>query len=165
MLNPITKDYSHFEDLYVGQTIDLGATKVSKKMIIEFATKFDPFPFHLDEKAAKESLLGGLCASGWQTGAIAIKNCLENFPHKLASAGGVGFTDLKWKKPVMVDDVIGGTVSISKLRRTKSHPEWGVITLDFDIKNQKGETVMLMKLKNLVDVRDPSAPIKEETNE
>ncbi len=155
MNNPVTKNYSHFEDLHIGQKIDLGKTKLTKKMIIDFATKFDPFPFHLDEKAAKASLLGGISASGWQTGAIAIKKCLENFPNKFASAGGVGFNDLKWKKPVMVNDIIGGTVTITELRRSKSYKEWGIVTLDFDIKNQKGETVMVMKLKNLVDVRNP----------
>ncbi len=153
--NPITKDFTHFEDLYIGQKIDLGKTKMTKEMIIDFAKKFDPFPFHLDEEVAKKSLLGGIAASGWHTGAIAIKKCLENFPNKLASAGGVGFSDLKWKKPVMAGDIIGGTVTISDLRRSVSNPQWGIVTLDFDIRNQKNEIVMLMKLKNLVDVREP----------
>jgi len=161
MGNPVTKDYVHFEDLEVGQNFDLGATKITKKMIIEFATEFDPFPFHIDEKAARESLLGGIAASGWQTGAIALKKLLESFPAQLASAGGVGFTDLKWKRPVMAGDTIGGTVTIHSLRRSKSRPEWGVMTLDFDITNQKSQTVMSMKLENLVDVRDPSATLKE----
>ena len=155
--NPITKNYSHFEDLHIGQVIDLGKTKVTKQMIIKFASEFDPFPFHLDEDYAKKSLLGGLCASGWHTGALAIKACLENFPNKLASSGGLGFENLKWKKPVMVNDIIGGTVTISDLRRSASNPQWGIITLDFDVCNQKGETVMIMRLKNLVDVRNPSA--------
>jgi acyl dehydratase len=161
MSNPITKNYSHFEDLHVGQVIDLGETTLSKKMIVDFATEFDPFPFHLDEEAANASLLGGLCASGWHTGALSLKMLIENFPSKLASAGGVGFTNLKWKKPVMVNDSIGGTVTISNLRRTSSNPQWGIITLEFDICNQKGEQVMTMTLKNLVDVRDPNAPVEE----
>ncbi|VAW24239.1 hypothetical protein MNBD_ALPHA11-197 [hydrothermal vent metagenome] len=155
MSNPITKDYTHFEDLEIGQTIDLGATKLTKEMIITFATEFDPFPFHIDEDAANASLLGGLAASGWQTGAIALKKLLENFPKKLASAGGLGFTNLKWKRPVMANDTIGGTVTIANLRRTKSRPQWGIVTLSFDITNQKSQTVMTMSLENLVDVRNP----------
>jgi len=161
MSNPVTKDFTHFEDLELGQKIDLGATRVTKKMIVSFASEFDPFPFHLDEKAAKASLLGGLSASGWQTGAIALKMLLENFPKKLASAGGLGFKDLKWKRPVMVNDVIGGTVTISALRRTKSNPQWGIVTLEFDIRNQKNLSVMTMVLDNLVDVRNPSIPVEE----
>jgi len=161
MSNPATKDFTHYEDLHIGQKIDLGATKVSKQMIVSFAAEFDPFPFHLDEKAARASLLGGLSASGWQTGAIAVKMLLENFPKKLASAGGLGFTDLKWKRPVMVNDIIGGTVTISHLRRTRSNPQWGIVTLEFDIRNQKNQTVMTMTLDNLVDVRTPSMPLDE----
>ncbi len=161
MSNPVTKTFSHYEDLSVGQEIDLGATKVTKEMIIEFAREFDPFPFHLDEEAANASLLGGLSASGWHTGAISLKMLLENFPSKLATAGGVGFEKLKWKRPVMVNDTLGGTVTITELRRVKSRPEWGLITLGFDIRNQNDQTVMTMILKNLVDVRDPSAPIEE----
>ncbi|MCF6302304.1 MAG: MaoC family dehydratase [Devosiaceae bacterium] len=161
MTNPVTKNYAHFEDLFVDQKIDLGATKVTKEMIFEFATEFDPFPFHLDEEAANASLLGGLSASGWHTGAIALAMLLENLPSKLATAGGVGFTNLKWKRPVMVNDTIGGTVTISEMRRVKSRPEWGLITLDFDIRNQKDQQVMTMSLKNLVDVRNPAAPIGE----
>jgi acyl dehydratase len=68
MTNPITADRRHFEDLSIGETIPLGPRRVSKADIIAFATEFDPFPFHLDEKAARASLLGGLAASGWQTG-------------------------------------------------------------------------------------------------
>ncbi len=159
--NPITKDYSHFEDLHIGQVIDLGQTKVTKQMIVEFASKFDPFPFHLDEEYAKKSLLGGLCASGWHTAALAIKACLDNFPNKLASGGGLGFENIKWKKPLMVNDIIGGTVTISNMRRSASNPQWGIITLNFDVCNQRGETIMLMTLNNLVDVRNPSAKLEE----
>jgi len=165
MSNPVTKNFTHYEDLQIGQQIDLGATKLTREMIVSFATQFDPFPFHLNERAAKASLLGGLSASGWQTGGIAIKMLLENFPKKLASAGGLGFKDLKWKRPVMVNDTIGGTVTISALRRTRSNPQWGIATLDFDIRNrnQKNQTVMTMTLDNLVDVRDPSAAFEETT--
>ncbi|HHB83513.1 MAG TPA: MaoC family dehydratase [Devosia sp.] len=160
MNNPVTKNYAHYEDLREGQEIDLGATKVTKEMIFEFAREFDPFPFHLDEEAANASLLGGLSASGWHTGAICLRQLLENLPSKLATAGGVGFENLKWKRPVMVNDTIGGTVTITNLRRTKSNPQWGLMTLDFDIRNQKNQQVMTMTLKNLVEVRDPLAPIE-----
>ena len=85
----------------------------------------------------------------------------DAFLNTIASMGGLGFSDLKWKKPVMVGDTIGGTATIAALRRSKSHPERGIVTLDFDIRNQKGEPVMTMSLANLVEVRDPAAPIPE----
>ncbi|MDB5474234.1 MAG: hypothetical protein JWP99_1537 [Devosia sp.] len=157
MTNSVTRDRRHFEDLQVGEVIDLGRTKVSKEMILQFAREFDPLPFHLDEKAAKASLLGGLAASGWQTGALTLRMLVDNFLSKIASAGGLGFTDLKWKAPVMVDDTIGGTAVIAGLRRSESHPQWGIVSIDFDVRNQNQHQVMTLRLANLVDVREIQA--------
>jgi acyl dehydratase len=157
MTNPVTSDRRHFEDLRVGEVIDLGQTSVSKEMIVTFAREFDPFPFHLDEAAAKASLLGGLASSGWQTGALSLRMLVDSFLSKIASAGGLGFTDLKWKTPVMVGDTIGGTVTIAELRRSASHPQWGIVTLDFDVRNQKDKPVLSMRLANLVECRAEAA--------
>ena len=158
MTNPVTQDRRHFEDLAVGEVIDLGHTTVSRDMIVTFAREFDPFPFHLDEAAAKASLLGGLASSGWQTGALSLRMLVDSFLSRIASCGGLGFTDLKWKAPVMVGDTIGGTVTIAELRRSGSHPQWGIVTLDFDIRNQKQKPVMTMRLANLVECRNPEVP-------
>ncbi|WP_417585272.1 MaoC family dehydratase [Pelagibacterium sp.] len=156
MTNPTTKDRRHFEDLAVGETIALGPRTVSKADIIEFATEFDPFPFHLDEKAAKESLLGGLASSGWQTGALSLRMLVDAFLSDIASMGGLGFTDLKWKRPLMKGDTLSGTATITSLRRSATHANMGIITIAFDMRNQKSQQVMTLNLTNLVEVRDPS---------
>ena len=163
-MNPVTQNRRHYEDLAVGEVVDIGTTTVSKEMIISFAREFDPFPFHLDEEAAKASLLGGLASSGWQTAALSLKMLGDSFLNTIASMGGLGFSDLKWKKPVMVGDSIGGTATIAGLRRSRHHPERGILTLDFDVRNQRGEPVMSMRLANLVEVRDPSVPLVEGEN-
>jgi acyl dehydratase len=157
MTNPVTRDRRHFEDLVEGEIIDLGHTKVTKEMITTFARQFDPFPFHLDEEAARKSLLGGLSSSGWQTGGLSLRMLVDSFLSKIASCGGLGFTDLKWKNPVMVDDTIGGTVTIAALRRSGSHPKWGIVTLDFDVRNQNDKPVLTMRLANLVECREVAA--------
>src|SRR5690606_4939225 len=157
MTNPVTKDRRHYEDLRIGEVIDLGHTTVSKEMSISFAREFDPSPFHLDEEAAKASLLGGLASSGWQTGGLSLRMLVDSFLSKIASAGGLGFSDLKWKNPVMVGDTIGGTVTIADLRRSGGHPQWGIMSLDFDVRNQKNQPVLTMRLANLIDTRDPGA--------
>jgi acyl dehydratase len=163
-MNPVTAQRRHYEDLAVGEVVDLGTTSVSKEMIITFAREFDPFPFHLDEEAAKASLLGGLASSGWQTAALTLKMLGERFLNTIASMGGLGFSDLKWKKPVMVGDSIGGTATVSNLRRSHHHPERGIVTIDLDIRNQSGEPVMTMRLANLIELRDPTAPFIEGEN-
>ena len=157
MTNPVTENRRHFEDLSTGEIIDLGATTVSKDMIVTFAREFDPFPFHLDEEAARASLLGGLASSGWQTGALSLRMLVDNFLSTIASCGGLGFRDLKWKNPVMVGDTLGGTATIAELRRSASHPHWGIVTLDFDVTNQRGKPVMSMRLANLVECREVAA--------
>lgn len=160
-MNPITANRRHYEDLAVGEVVDLGHITVSRAMIIDFASEFDPFPFHLDEAAAKASLLGGLAASGWQTAALTLRMLTDNFLNTIAAMGGLGFSDLKWRTPVMVGDSIGGTATIAALRRSKHHPERGILILDLDIRNQKSEPVMSMRLANLVELRDPSLPVSE----
>ena len=156
-MNPVTDKRRHYEDLSVGEVIDLGRTTVTRDMIVTFAREFDPFPFHLDEAAAKASLLGGLASSGWQTAALTLRMLGDRFLNTVASMGGLGFSDLKWKKPVMVGDTITGTATIAELRRSRSHPERGILTLDFDVRNQRGEPVMTMRLANLIEMREPAA--------
>lgn len=162
MPNPTIQNRRHYEDIALGETVALGPRKVTKKDIIAFASEFDPFPFHLDEKAAKSSLLGGLAASGWQTGALALRMLVDAFLSKTASMGGLGFSDLKWKKPVMKGDTISGTATIAALRRSKSHPEMAIMTIAIAIENQKGQPVMTLNLSNLIEVRDPDAALANE---
>ncbi|WP_374622172.1 MULTISPECIES: MaoC family dehydratase [Alphaproteobacteria] len=156
-MNPITADRRHFEDLALGERIELDAITVTREMIIEFATEFDPLPFHLDEEAARKSLLGGLASSGWQTAGLSLRMVTEAFLSRVASAGGLGFSDLKWKRPVMSGDTISGAATIAELRRSRGHPQWGIVLIDFDIRNQKGQPVMSMRLANLVETRDPQS--------
>jgi acyl dehydratase len=75
--------------------------------------------------------------------------------------GGLGFTDLKWKRPLMKNDTLSGTATITALRRSASHRQMGILTIAFDMRNQKDQQVMTLNLTNLVEVRDPSAPIAE----
>jgi len=154
-MNPITAERRHFEDLVVGETVNLGSILVTKEMILSFAREFDPLPFHLDEKAAKRSLLGGLASSGWQTAALTLRLLGDGFLSKVASAGGLGFSDLKWKRPVMKNDTIWARVTIAELRRSRHHPQWGIASLDLEVTNQKGRPVMSMRLANLIETRDP----------
>lgn len=147
----------HFEDLRAGEAIGLGEATLTREMILEFAREFDPLPFHLDEEAARQSLLGGLAASGWQTGALTLRLLGDSFLSGIATAGGLGFSDLKWKKPVLVGDTITARATISGLRRSRSHPDRGIMSVDLEVRNQRGEEVMTMSIANLVVARGPEA--------
>lgn len=152
-MNPITTNRRHFEDLVVGEKLELGTVTVSKEMIVAWAREFDPLPFHLSEEAGRRSLLGGLASSGWQTGALALRGLCDGFLNSIASAGGLGFSDLKWKKPVMAGDSISIAGTIGSLRRSQSQPDRGIVTVDLVVTNQKGQRVMTMTLANMVEAR------------
>jgi len=152
-MNALTAPRRYFEDLAVGETVALGSVTVTREMIFEWAREFDPLPFHLDEEAARKSLLGGLASSGWQTGALTLRMLGDRFLNGIASAGGLGFSDLKWKRPCMANDTISATGTIASLRRSAHHPDRGIMVVDLVVINQKGEEVMTMSLANLVEAR------------
>ena len=60
----------YFEDFEPGEVYELGTRTVTESEIVAFARQWDPQPFHIDPEAAKESVFGGLIASGWHTGAM-----------------------------------------------------------------------------------------------
>ena len=164
-MNPITADRRHFEDLALGEVVQLGQITMTKEMITSFAREFDPFPFHLDEEAARKSLLGGLASSGWQTAALTLRLVTDAFLNRIAAAGSLGFSDLKWKRPVMKNDAITGTARIIELRRSQHHPQWGVLKLELEMRNQNGQPVMSMKLANLVETRNPDITSREQPSQ
>jgi acyl dehydratase len=143
----------YLQDLVEGESIELGSVTVTREMIFEFAREFDPLPFHVDEEAAKRSLLGGLASSGWQTGALTLRLLDDAFLNGIAAAGGLGFSNLKWKRPCMAGDTISARATIAGLRRSASHPDRGIMQLDLVVTNQKGDEVMTMSIANLVEAR------------
>jgi acyl dehydratase len=156
-MNPLTADRRHLDDLALGETVRLGSVTVTRDMIVAFAREFDPFPFHLDEEAAKNSLLGGLAASGFHTVALTMRLLTDAFLGRIALLAGLSVADLRWKRPVMVGDVLSGSATISGLRPSKSDAGRGVLTLAIAISNQRGESVMTMTATSLVARRVPAA--------
>jgi acyl dehydratase len=109
----------------INQPVDIGSYHFTQEKIVEFAAKFDPQYFHLDPIRAKESVLGGLCASGWHICSAwmqlnvaftfgAIRKIAETgiAPPKLGPA--LGFRDLKWKFPAYAGDTISFTNTLLK---------------------------------------------------
>ncbi|RBY86038.1 acyl dehydratase, partial [Blastococcus sp. TBT05-19] len=60
----------YFEDLSVGTTARFGRYEVTREEVVEFASKYDPQPFHLSDEAAAQTHFGRLSASGWHTCAM-----------------------------------------------------------------------------------------------
>ena len=150
----------HYEDLIVGETEEFGAYEVSREEVIEFASKYDPQPFHLDDEAAAATYFGRLSASGWHTAAMTMRMMVDNFSQKQrASLGSPGIDELRWLKPVYPGDTLSVTSELIEKRRSKSRPEMGIMRAKSTTWNQHGEAVMTLVSNGLIKVRDPDAPI------
>jgi len=143
---------AYFEDMKVGDVREFGSYSFTAENIISFAKKYDPQPFHLSEEAGKKSLFGGLCASGWHTGAACMRKIVDFNKHQLeealargekpvASGPSPGFKNLKWLKPVYAGDTVTYTSEIVELRESATRPEWGIMFAKIVGVNQKGERV------------------------
>ncbi|MGM0718352.1 MAG: MaoC family dehydratase [Halobacteriota archaeon] len=146
----------YFEDISVGNVWEMSTYELSKDEIVEFAERYDPQPFHLDEDAAKESIFGTLIASGWQTACIYIRLLTEGFLDNTSHMAGKRVTDLQWPRPVYPEDTLTGTIEILDRSVSPSNPERGYLDYRVTGSNQADETVFLMDLVGIFG-RRPNA--------
>ncbi|MCA3563404.1 MAG: MaoC family dehydratase [Methylocystis sp.] len=141
-----------FEDLEIGDRLDLGSISFTEADIIRFALDFDPQSFHVDPVAAKDSIFGGLIASGWHTGANWMGQMVRNRTAAAMSAvlrgerparlgPSPGFQHLRWIKPVYAGGTIRYSSAIFEKRISSSRPEWGIVRHYNTGINQKDELV------------------------
>ena len=132
----------YWEDFPEGEVITFGAYEVTKDELIEFASEYDPQPFHLDEEIARTSLLGGLATSGWHNCAMLMRMMCDAFLNRSASMGSPGIEEVRWKKPVRVGDVLSVKRRTVETRRSKSRPEMGLVKFLSEVSDQHGELKM-----------------------
>ena len=134
----------YYEDLEIGQKIKLGSINVSKKEIITFAEKFDPQPFHTNEIKAKESIFGGLCASGWHTCSLFMRILYDGFLINSAALGSPGMDAIRWLKPLRPGETITGIGEVIKKTPSKSRPEIGSLIINYEVFNKNNELIMTL---------------------
>jgi len=157
-LRPPSPSYRYYwEDFPVGHVMDLGGTPVTREAVIEFARQFDPQPFHVDEQAAKASVLGGLCASGWHTCAIAMRIMCDGYLLEAASQGSPGMDALRWLKPVFPGDVLRLRMEVLQARPMNSRPHVGLVRSRWEMRNQNEEPVLTMEGWGMFLRRSPGA--------
>jgi len=145
-MNPEPRRYRlYWEDFPVGHHMDFGATPVSREAVIAFAGQFDPQPFHLDDEAGRQSLFGGLCASGWHTCAMAMRMMCDAYLLESASLGSPGIDALRWLKPVFPGDTLRMSLDVLEARAMASRPGVGLIKSRWSMFNQHGDAVFTME--------------------
>jgi acyl dehydratase len=146
-----------FEDLSVGMRFRSGTVQISEDDIKQFATKFDPQPFHLDDEAAKKTIFKGLAASGWHTAALAMSLAVQTRPFGPHPLIGLGVDGLRWILPVRPNDILYIEGEVVSLTRSRTKPQ-GVALVKWTLYNQKGDAVYTFTPIGFVPCRPETVP-------
>jgi acyl dehydratase len=146
----------YLEDFAVGQTFRSGRLRIDKERIKTFGAEFDPQPFHLDEDAARDTLFGGLAASGWHTAAVTMRLLVDSDIKPAGGIVGAGFDELRWPRPVRPGDELRVESEVLEVRPSRSRPGQGLIKVRTTTLNQNDEAVQVT-VGSLVVQRRPVA--------
>jgi acyl dehydratase len=133
----------YFEDFSAGlQFRSTGTIGVTAARIKSFANEFDPQPFHLDETAARGTLLGGLAASGWHTAAVAMRLIVESDLGLSGQGAGVEVESMRWLRPVHAGDTLRVEGTVTDTRPSRSRADRGIVKFRAVAYNQRNEAVL-----------------------
>jgi acyl dehydratase len=143
------------EEYEVGQIERFGHYAITREEVLEFAGRFDPQPFHLDDDAAAANpIFGKLAASGWHTASATMRMIVDHGrSYGGYSIGGAGLDELRWTRPVYPGDTLSAQNEVLEIRRPKSRPDIAFIKLQTTTFNQDGETVMIMTANIMVPTK------------
>jgi len=152
---PVPFAQRFFEDYPVGEVAEFGDHLVTEAEIVEFATRYDPQPFHIDREAAAGSIYGGLIASGWMTAACAMRMLADHYLSPLSSLGSPGIDELRWLRPVRPGDRLRMRVTVLESQRSRSKPDRGIVRFLQEVLDPEGRPVMTLRGLGLYRARDP----------
>jgi acyl dehydratase len=144
----------YLEDYVEGAIHEFGPITITEDEIIQFGKKFDPQIFHTDPNRAKDTVYGGLIASGWHTCALFMRLFVEHYLPGPASLGSPGVDELRWLKPVRPTDQLILRITVHKVKPSRSKPDRGVLFSFCEMLNQKNEVMATMMAMNLIKYRD-----------
>jgi acyl dehydratase len=147
-------DRLYLEDFEVGRRFTSATHVVDEAQIKAYAGQFDPQPFHLDDTAARDTLFGGLAASGWHTASITMRLLVES---GLPLAGGIigAGGEISWPKPTRPGDTLHVVSEIEEVTPSRSRPDRGMVRVRSETRNQRGEVVQVLIAKLIVPRRVP----------
>ena len=140
----------YLDDFAVGERFTTAGVTLTDGQIIDFALRYDPQPFHLDKEAAKDSVFGGLVASGIQTMALSFRLFHQTGVIAACNMAAPGLEDVKFLKPVRAGDTLHVEVEVLEVHRSASKPDRGTLRLRYDCRNQRGVDVFTMIIPHIV---------------
>jgi acyl dehydratase len=146
------------EDFKLGHFGRFGPRHVTREEILAFAAEFDPQPMHLDEEAAKRSMLGGLSGSGWHLCSIMMRMMFDGFIGRTASLGSPGVDELRWLAPLRPGDDLTLDIDVTEARVSRSRPQTGIVTFHGVVRNATGLALCEIVTPIIVKRRADAAP-------
>ena len=142
VISPIhgTKPPWYLDDLSVGLRFRSGSFLIHEQQMMDFARQFDPQPFHLDAELAKQSIFGGLVASGWFTASVSMRLLLEALPLATGTIG-LGGETMQWPNPVKAADELHLEGEVIYIRPSRNHNDRAVVTVRSSTYNQNSKSV------------------------
>ena len=138
----------YLEDLSVGDVFESSEHALDTQQIVNFATQFDPQPFHLDPEAARHSYFQGLAASGWHTMAITMKLLVESIP---LAQGIIGAgAEIAWPRPTRPGDILRVKSRIDEITPSRSRPDRAMVLAHSVTLNQNAEVLQDFRARLLV---------------
>ncbi|WP_246981882.1 MaoC family dehydratase [Halorientalis marina] len=151
----MSDDRPYFEDIDIGETRSFGDYHVTEAEVLEFAEQYDPQPFHTDEEAARESMFGGLVASGWHTAAMTMRMLVDNYLNESRALGAVGVDELRWSQPVRPDETLSVETEVVDKEPWGDAQGMGVVHSRARTTNQEDTTKMTFVGLLLFPMADP----------
>ncbi|MHB8295127.1 MAG: MaoC family dehydratase [Acidimicrobiales bacterium] len=148
----------YWEDFKPGEVIELGTHEMTEAEIVDFASRYDPQPFHVDAQAAERSAFGGLIASGWHTVCVFMRLYVDEVLLGSTSVGSPGMDGIRWLAPVRPGDVLSGVAKIVEATPSAIRPERGTVVFDWEVTGPTGATVMTMTGRAMFTRRHPAPP-------
>lgn len=149
----VSVENRYFEDYATGSVHEFGSIAVELDEVITFGKRFVPLPYHTDPELAKESIYGGLIASGWHTAGLMMRLYSDHYLSKVANLGSPGVDELRWDKPVRPGDELSIRVTVLETKLSSSKPDRGIVRSFVEVLNQNREVVMSLKSVNFVRSR------------
>jgi acyl dehydratase len=146
----------YFEDMPAGSVRESTPRTITREEMLAFARQYDPQPFHLDDAAARQTIYGGLIASGWLTVAVMMRLLWDTLLKDAVSLGSPGADEVRWLKPVRPGDTLRARFTIVEAIPSRSKPDRGVLRTLTEMLNQDGEVVMTLRGLGMFGRRPPA---------
>lgn len=144
----------YLEDYVEGAVHEFGPLSLTEDEIVKFGRRFDPQIFHTDPDGARQTIYGGLIASGWHTCSLFMRLFVEHYLPGPASLGSPGVDELRWLKPVRPGDQLHLRATVHRVKPSRTKPDRGVLFSFCEMLNQEREVVASMMAMNLIRYRD-----------